>query len=142
MENSVKMVPAQCTQCGGVLDVNKNEQTATCPYCGTTFVIEKAINDYNVKFDVNGAVKDVLAFAGQQMKENREERRQQQKEFAGIEKNFFKIFGIVFVLMIVVSLIMFVIMQFTGGDETDTNTEYEDQTIEYSVDDMTEYDLE
>ncbi|MCR4763262.1 MAG: hypothetical protein K5696_07010 [Lachnospiraceae bacterium] len=131
MENKVKMVPAKCTQCGGVVEVNKTEQTATCPYCGTQFVIEKAISDYNVKFDVNGAVKDVLAFAGEQMKENRKERREQKKEFAKTEKKFFKIFGIAFALFVVVDLIIFVIFQFTQGPESETEQSTENQ--EYAM---------
>ena len=71
MENDIKMVPAQCSKCGGVVNVNRNEEKAECPYCGTTFMIEKGVSDYNVNFDVNGAVKDVLGFVGQQMKESR-----------------------------------------------------------------------
>ena len=53
MENEVKMVPAQCSQCGGVVEVNRAEEKAVCPYCGTTVMIEKAVSDYNVNFDVN-----------------------------------------------------------------------------------------
>ena len=63
-------------------------------------------------FDVNGAVKDVLGFVGEQMKESRKERREQREEFAKNEKSFFKMFAIVFAAMLVFGLIAFVVMQF------------------------------
>ncbi len=31
MDNNVKMVPALCTQCGGTVEVNKDDETAVCP---------------------------------------------------------------------------------------------------------------
>ena len=122
MDNDIKMVPAQCSQCGGVVEVNKDEERAVCPYCGTTFMIEKGVSDYNVNFDVNGAVKDVLGFVGQQMKESRMERREQREEFAKNEKSFFKMFAIVFAAMMVFGLIAFVIMQFSPETETSVQT--------------------
>ena len=36
MDNNVKMVPALCTQCGGTVEVNKDDETAVCPFCGTS----------------------------------------------------------------------------------------------------------
>ena len=116
------MVPAQCSKCGGVVNVNRNEEKAECPYCGTTFMIEKGVSDYNVNFDVNGAVKDVLGFVGQQMKESRMERREQREEFAKNEKSFFKMFAIVFAAMMIFGLIAFVIMQFLPETETSVQT--------------------
>ena len=32
--SNVKMVPAICTQCGGTVEVDKDKETATCPFCG------------------------------------------------------------------------------------------------------------
>ena len=40
---NVKMVPAICTQCGGKIEVDNSKDAAICPYCGTAFVVEKAI---------------------------------------------------------------------------------------------------
>ena len=120
MENNVKMVPAQCSQCGGVVEVNKDEEKAVCPYCGTTFMIEKGVSDYNVNFDVNGAVKDVLGFVGEQMKESRNERRKQREDFAKNEKSFFKMFAIMFAAMMVFGLIAFVVMQFSPETSVQT----------------------
>ena len=119
MDNNVKMVPAVCTQCGGTVEVDKTKEEAKCPFCGTSFVIEKAINNYNVKYatiehadnvniDVTGAVKEVLDFAGTQMSESRKVRSEQRKIDSELHsKNtiaFFKLYG----------FIAFIIMQFTG----------------------------
>ncbi|MDE7267156.1 MAG: hypothetical protein K2N89_06810 [Lachnospiraceae bacterium] len=41
------LVPAICTQCGAPLEVNPLKDAAVCPYCRTSFVTEKAINNYN-----------------------------------------------------------------------------------------------
>ncbi|MCR5511362.1 MAG: zinc ribbon domain-containing protein [Lachnospiraceae bacterium] len=112
MDNNVKMVPALCTQCGGTVEVNKDDETAVCPFCGTSFIVEKAINNYNI--DVSGAVKEVLDFAGDQMEAKRQERSERRKEEAEKEKYFFKIFGYVFAGMLVFALIVFIILQFTG----------------------------
>ena len=71
MENTTKIVPALCIQCGGTVEVDPKSETAKCPFCGTTFLLEKAVNNYNVKYahvehadnvniDMSGAVKDVL----------------------------------------------------------------------------------
>lgn len=42
---------AQCTNCGGLLDVDSSKDAAVCPFCNTPYVIEKAItlfqNNYN-----------------------------------------------------------------------------------------------
>jgi predicted RNA-binding Zn-ribbon protein involved in translation (DUF1610 family) len=128
MDNNVKMVPAICTQCGGTVEVDKTQDAATCPFCGAAFIIEKAINNYNVKYaniehaenvniDVTGAVKEVLDFAGQQMSEGREARKELRKEAVEREKAtsaaFFKMFGYMFIGMLVFGLIAFIILQFT-----------------------------
>lgn len=42
------LVPAKCTQCGATLTIDPAQDAAVCPFCGTPFVVEKAINNYNV----------------------------------------------------------------------------------------------
>lgn len=49
-----KFVPAKCTNCGGQLDVDPTMQAAVCPYCNTAFVVEQAINNFNVT--MNGGI--------------------------------------------------------------------------------------
>lgn len=41
------LVPAICTQCGAKIEVDKDKDAGICPYCGTAFITEKAINNYN-----------------------------------------------------------------------------------------------
>lgn len=41
------IVPAKCTACGANLNVDSNKDAAVCNYCGSAFIIEKAINNYN-----------------------------------------------------------------------------------------------
>ena len=42
------MVKAQCTNCGGALEVDDSKEAAVCPFCNTPYIIEKAINQYNI----------------------------------------------------------------------------------------------
>ncbi|MDR1640500.1 MAG: leucine-rich repeat domain-containing protein, partial [Clostridiales bacterium] len=42
------LVPAICTQCGARLNVDSSSDAAICKYCGTPFVVEKAVNLYSV----------------------------------------------------------------------------------------------
>ncbi len=46
-------VKAQCTSCGAALDVDPSKDAAVCPYCNTPYVVEKAINKYNVNITNN-----------------------------------------------------------------------------------------
>lgn len=51
-----KLVPAKCTSCGGQLTVDPSQQAAVCPYCGSAFIVDKAINNYNVTMNGNISV--------------------------------------------------------------------------------------
>lgn len=42
------LVKAQCTNCGGNLEVDNTKEAAICPFCNTPYVVEKAINQFNV----------------------------------------------------------------------------------------------
>jgi hypothetical protein len=41
------LVPAICTQCGAQIEVDNTHEAGICKHCGTAFVTEKAINNYN-----------------------------------------------------------------------------------------------
>jgi DNA-directed RNA polymerase subunit RPC12/RpoP len=45
---STQFVPARCTNCGGELTVDSSLQSAICPYCNTPFIVDQAINNYNI----------------------------------------------------------------------------------------------
>lgn len=48
-------VPVICTQCGAQLEVDNTQEAAVCKFCGTPFVVEKAINQYNTNITNNFA---------------------------------------------------------------------------------------
>lgn len=41
------LVPAKCTICGALLNIDSDKEAAVCQSCGNAFVVEKAINNYN-----------------------------------------------------------------------------------------------
>jgi len=40
------LVPCKCTSCGASLEIDNNLEAAVCKFCGTAFIVEKAINNY------------------------------------------------------------------------------------------------
>lgn len=42
------LVDAKCTNCGAAITVDSNKDAAICEYCGSAFIVEKAINNYNI----------------------------------------------------------------------------------------------
>ena len=49
------LVPAKCPQCGAQLKVNNELDAAICEYCNTTFIVDKAINNFNITNNFEGA---------------------------------------------------------------------------------------
>lgn len=41
------LVAAKCPQCGANINVDEEKDAGICEYCGTAFITEKAINNYN-----------------------------------------------------------------------------------------------
>lgn len=41
------LVAAKCTQCGANIEVDDSKEAGICKYCGTAFITEKAITNYN-----------------------------------------------------------------------------------------------
>lgn len=61
------LVPAKCTQCGSNVEVDDSKEAAICSHCGTPFIVEKAITNYNVNIgtvNVQGANADNYAHLG------------------------------------------------------------------------------
>lgn len=42
------LVAAQCTNCGAALQVDNSKEAAVCQYCGSAFIVEKAIHNYEI----------------------------------------------------------------------------------------------
>lgn len=51
----MNLVPAICPQCGGQIEVDKTQEAAVCKYCGTPFIVEKAINIYSTTVTNNNS---------------------------------------------------------------------------------------
>ena len=51
------LIQAKCTNCGGVLQVDNTLEAAICPFCKTPYVVEKAINNYNIsnQYSINNS---------------------------------------------------------------------------------------
>lgn len=55
-EGSMPLVQAKCTNCGATIPVDNVKDAAICPYCGSAFIVEKAINNYNVTNNIQAGV--------------------------------------------------------------------------------------
>ena len=141
MSNEVKLKPAICTQCGGTLEVDPSKETAECPFCGATFVVEKAVNNYNVKYanighadNVNIDVSGVFDMIGKQMSESRELRREERREERArraetdrlLFTNFFKFMLIFFAMALIVFIIMHVFNLWGDDDGSSNGPGYEE----------------
>lgn len=42
------LVPAKCTSCCGTLEVDAELKAAICPHCGSAYIVQEAINQYNI----------------------------------------------------------------------------------------------
>lgn len=60
------LVPGICTQCGATLSADQSKDRMICPYCGTTFLVEKAINHFHNTYNISNAVVNIY---GEQQKE-------------------------------------------------------------------------
>lgn len=48
-----KLIPAKCTNCGATLEVDGSQQAAICPYCKSAYIVEQAVNNYNISINAN-----------------------------------------------------------------------------------------
>lgn len=53
------LVQAKCTNCGANLEIDNTKDAAICPYCGTAFVVEKAINNYNTTNQIHAGTVNI-----------------------------------------------------------------------------------
>jgi predicted RNA-binding Zn-ribbon protein involved in translation (DUF1610 family) len=76
------MVAAKCTNCGSALTVDSNLKKAVCPYCKFTYIVDQAINNYNISvtgnlqianatINVQGQDKNVLLARGKEFEEQK-----------------------------------------------------------------------
>ena len=53
------LVQAKCTNCGANLEIDNTKDAAICPYCGTAFIVEKAINNYNTTNQIHAGTVNI-----------------------------------------------------------------------------------
>ena len=53
------LVQAKCTNCGADLEIDNTKDAAICPYCGTAFIVEKAINNYNTTNQIHAGTVNI-----------------------------------------------------------------------------------
>jgi len=53
------IVSAVCPSCNAPIQVDNSKDAAICKYCGNPFIVEKAINHYNVTNHINADVVNV-----------------------------------------------------------------------------------
>ena len=130
-----RLVPAVCTQCGAALEVDPTQEAAVCKYCNTPFIVDKAIQNYNIQqakiehvdnvtIDMKGTADSFFGFLGKQMSESREvrheERRAWREQSHQESMAFMKIFMYMMIGMFALAAIWFVIMQIKGDSGADT----------------------
>lgn len=113
---ALKLVPASCPKCGGQIQVDPSQEAAVCQYCGTPFIVDKAIQNYNIQnahidhadkvtVDLKGSVDSVIGLVEREFDKNREDRREERRQSNEESKEFFKnswkIFLVMFAVMIV-----------------------------------------
>ena len=59
-ETSSHFVQAKCTNCAAHLEVDSSKDAAICPYCGTPYVVEKAIKNYNISNNITAGVVNII----------------------------------------------------------------------------------
>ena len=50
----------KCDNCGGILTVDPSLKAANCPFCGTAYVVQDSINNYNTSIKVESMHADVV----------------------------------------------------------------------------------
>lgn len=77
------IVPALCTQCGANLSIDSTLEKGICPFCNTSFLIEKAIQYYinSTSDEIENLVKSANAFL-------------KMKDYSSAENRFHRICGL------------------------------------------------
>lgn len=55
------LVPGICTQCGATLSADNTKDCMICPYCGTPFIVEKAINNFHNTYNISNSVVNIYS---------------------------------------------------------------------------------
>ncbi len=122
---SVKFVPAICPKCGGKMEVDPSQEAAVCQYCGSAFIVDKAVQNYTIQnahidhadkvtVDLKGSVDSVIGLVEREMDKSREERREEKREFDKSSLEFFKNSWRIYLVLFGVLIIMWIIANAFG----------------------------
>lgn len=103
MKNT-KMMPSNCTQCGGPVEVNTQKANAICQYCGSQIIVEKS------KVSV---VESVLSFVSDQQKridDTKKEKKEEERKAREEADKSFKKYWWVYLLMVLIPLVLLTFM--------------------------------
>ena len=53
------LIPGICTQCGATLSADNTKDCMICPYCGTPFIVEKAIHNFQNTYHISNSVVNI-----------------------------------------------------------------------------------
>ncbi|MCL2798443.1 MAG: hypothetical protein FWD58_10415 [Firmicutes bacterium] len=107
------LVAAKCTQCGAALEVDNALEAGICRHCGTAYVTQKVINNYNISNNLNittgGNVINIYKTESRKQKEISPEELAEKKKIiaeqeALIEKLTSKSYKLIAVFIICVAL--------------------------------------
>lgn len=57
------LLNAKCTNCGANLKVDNAKDAAICDHCGSAFIVEKAINNYNITNNIQAGVVNIYGMS-------------------------------------------------------------------------------
>lgn len=60
------LTQAKCTNCGAELEVDSAKDAAICPYCNSAYIVEKAINNYNVTNNIENSIVNIYSNSAQE----------------------------------------------------------------------------
>lgn len=122
---SVKFVPAVCPKCGGQLQVDPSQEAAVCQFCGTPFIVEKAIHNYTIQsahidhadkvtVDLKGSVDSIIGLVEREWDKSREDRREERRESNETSREFIRNSWKIFLVMFAVMIVFWVIANAVG----------------------------
>ncbi len=65
------LVNAKCTNCGGTLSVDASKEAAICDFCGSPYIVEKAIQNYNYHITNNISAQNIIISGKGEMEKER-----------------------------------------------------------------------
>ena len=54
------LVAAKCTECGANIEIDDTKEAGICKYCGTAFITEKAISNYNITNNISAQTVNII----------------------------------------------------------------------------------